>query len=430
MAKHNLFLGTAAGSVGDLTMYRRDGIQISRVRVREVANPRTTGQNTQRVFFAPVARFYAPLSTVLETSFEGLSRSQSYSKFLSENIRNAKTNGWYVPKGMTFMPMPYTLSRGTLRNFVTVYEDNPETQFTLVTASGRAGNATPLSWGHFSENLVKAGYNENDQVTFIVIVEDGLGGYYPTYYRRNINTADDTLLADIDFGGSFNVVMGPTGGCALGSESKPAVAASVIISRFENGKWRRSTQNLVCNPDIIDYITSLTTQQNAIASYGSSTGVRLSDVYLNNGGADGSTNRYPVVVTLANSNETRTVYPQSIGSVFVTNPDTSAPVQYLSFDGVDTSTGEVIPNILVTIGSVAAAGGGQSTYYAIGVQPGSAQGPTTYNPLAIAMDRLRQINVADADQTVPDPTNGERNIYQWLIAFGIPASAFVLPSNP
>ena len=49
MAKGNLILGTASRSIGDVTMYRRNGQQVSRARVRNIGNPRTEGQAKQRM---------------------------------------------------------------------------------------------------------------------------------------------------------------------------------------------------------------------------------------------------------------------------------------------------------------------------------------------------------------------------------------------
>ena len=69
MAKGNLFLGTAARSVGDVVMYRREGSQVSRVRVRKIANPKTDAQCAQRAYMSAVVRFYQPLADILERSF-------------------------------------------------------------------------------------------------------------------------------------------------------------------------------------------------------------------------------------------------------------------------------------------------------------------------------------------------------------------------
>lgn len=114
MAKGNLLLGTAKNSVGDVVMYRREGAQITRVRVRNVKNPKTDAQSFQRAIMAPIAKFYSPLSVVLERSFEGLSKAKSHNKFNQVNAGLARAGKWALPKGTGFFPMPYQLSKGTL----------------------------------------------------------------------------------------------------------------------------------------------------------------------------------------------------------------------------------------------------------------------------------------------------------------------------
>ena len=79
MAIGNLFLGAAKKTIGDIVLYRRNGVQQSRVRVRHIANPKTEAQALQRNYMAPVTKFYAPLAGVLEKSWEGLNRSESLS---------------------------------------------------------------------------------------------------------------------------------------------------------------------------------------------------------------------------------------------------------------------------------------------------------------------------------------------------------------
>ena len=62
MAKGNLLLGTAARSIGDVVMYRREGTQVSRIRIRQIKNPKTKAQCAQRAYMSAVVRFYQPLA--------------------------------------------------------------------------------------------------------------------------------------------------------------------------------------------------------------------------------------------------------------------------------------------------------------------------------------------------------------------------------
>lgn len=87
MAKYNLFLGTATGSVGDVTMYVSGGKQVSRVRRRVIANPRSTIQIAQRVIVKTCAAAYSVMKPLVSQSFQGCSgRAANQSRFLRLNV--------------------------------------------------------------------------------------------------------------------------------------------------------------------------------------------------------------------------------------------------------------------------------------------------------------------------------------------------------
>lgn len=71
MAKGNLFLGFARGSVGDVTFYRSEGEQVSRARNRHPYNPRTARQAIQRAVSSSVARIYSAGQVLFNHSFQG-----------------------------------------------------------------------------------------------------------------------------------------------------------------------------------------------------------------------------------------------------------------------------------------------------------------------------------------------------------------------
>lgn len=275
MAKHNLFLGTGKGSVGDVTVYRRSGSQVTRVRVRDVANPRTTSQSTQRNFLAPVAKFYAPLAVVLEKSYEGLSKSASYSAFLKKNIEKARQEGYYLDKGTPFFPLPYQVSRGTIAPIAYTIDD--ESTLTINTSSANAGENIATLSKHF----ISLGYQAGDQVTFIVVADDGNGNYFPQYGRFVIepeNTATiASVFADLKISAAESQV-------TFASRQFETVAGCCIISRFENGVWRRSTQTMVVEESILLNIMSESARKAAIASYGNNVASSDGNVYLDGAG--------------------------------------------------------------------------------------------------------------------------------------------------
>lgn len=278
MAKHNLFLGTGSGSVGDVVVMRREGVQVQRVRVRKIANPKTYGQAEQRNFLAPVAKFFAPLAGALEKGWEGLNKSKSYIAFLKKNIDMARTEGYWLDKGTPFFPLPYYLTMGTLPPiFVEVNTDD-----NIIALDG-------LDWTDDTvANLSNAMANyaqdvlSGDQITLIAVVKNG-ESYVPIWERFFIDfsnsAATSTILKQFK---RPNVGSGESAfGFEVAHPQDGLVACAVIHSRWSNGKWRRSPQRLIVSEEISELITSNESKASAIASYRDSSGANPSDVYLN-----------------------------------------------------------------------------------------------------------------------------------------------------
>lgn len=264
MAKGNLLLGTAGNSVGDVVMYRREGAQVSRVRVRKVKNPKTAAQSMQRAFFAPVAKFYSPFSIVLERSYEGLSKSKSYSKFLKTNVDLARSNGWLLPKGTGFFPLPYKLSSGSLP--VVSYNIN-QNDGILTTIAAPSG-AEPFNIGAYSQCFINAGYKNGDIVTIIGVIGDYTDitkPFTPVSSQFIIDATSTAAVADVLGAINMNVANNKIKFTALNGSM---IAGAVIVARYQNDVWRRSTQSLVIHSDIMSAVAAADFKAAAIASYG------------------------------------------------------------------------------------------------------------------------------------------------------------------
>lgn len=131
MAKGNLFLGVARGSVGDVTFYSKNGGQVSRVRRRSIKNPSTQAQLVQRAVLATIAKAYAAGSIIFDHSFEGVPTGEkSQARFMSRNLdllrsyvegdlRNNRGDGQCLAavvarKGSFPVPNGYLVSEGSL----------------------------------------------------------------------------------------------------------------------------------------------------------------------------------------------------------------------------------------------------------------------------------------------------------------------------
>ena len=277
MAIGNLFLGAAKKTIGDIVLYRRNGVQQSRVRVRHIANPKTEAQALQRNYMAPVTKFYAPLAGVLEKSWEGLNRSESLSAFLKANFTLARQRGWYVEKGAEFLALPYQVSKGILAPLTYSYN-----ALTLASTPGDIQVST------ISSILVNMGYQLGDQLTFIGIVQDETKGDIRPVWARFLLSDSDTseIFADINGVVTFQAA---EDSLAIAGVEEDLIACAFIVSRWDGSKWLRSTQFVKCDADYLQEFTTLEARAAAIASYQGGASVVSSDVYLNGGaGSRGS----------------------------------------------------------------------------------------------------------------------------------------------
>lgn len=67
-----MLLGLARKKLGDVVFYRSEGQQRSRVRVREIRNPRTAKQSVQRMILATAAKMAAAYEPIVNHSWEGV----------------------------------------------------------------------------------------------------------------------------------------------------------------------------------------------------------------------------------------------------------------------------------------------------------------------------------------------------------------------
>lgn len=269
--KGNPILGTGSGSIGDVTIMRRNGSQVTRVRLRKIKNPKSQGQAEQRMYMAPILKFYSPLAGVLETSFEGLNKADSYAKFISVNANLARANGWAVKKGAGFTPLPYQVAGGTLPSIKLNEDDNQHVlSFSLPTIGQGSTTIADISAPLVSDY----GLQEGDQITIIQVSHEE--EMTPSVKRFFIDmTSQDELSGyGLSVTNAGTVVVG-------GPET---AAATIIVSRWDVNalKWARSNAFMKC---LAGYMSDYTGDENlkaAIASYMKSAGqTPVSDVYLN-----------------------------------------------------------------------------------------------------------------------------------------------------
>lgn len=286
MAKGNIILGTAIGSIGDITVSRRNGKQVQRIRVREIANPRTEGQAAQRMRLAAVTRFYSPLSVCLQKSFEGKNKSASVDKFLSLNLRKAAAQNFAVPRNAGFAPIPAQISAGTLPSPVVSYDTDNDAGFLMAIKATEA----PTTLGALSQAIIdKYGLSNGDQVTLVAVRAVDLPSgsldaatYAVEYHRFWLNTASTAELPT--FG---TITLSATADAMkIDEEDDALVSIGVVFSRWENKKWRRSTSSMVLPPNVLEWYAGEEAYNEFISEWmnAGAAAAPASDVYLDGSG--------------------------------------------------------------------------------------------------------------------------------------------------
>lgn len=171
MAKGNLFLGDARGSVGDVTFYRKNGEQISRQRIRTIANPSTNGQLLQRAITATIAQAYKAGSVIIDHAFQDKEfgqKSQAYFQKLNFRLLRdvaaaelendtpaASGQAAFVVRSAAYpTPWMYQVSEGKLQQNLFTIAEQSGNQFLLEASLAAVGSATTLGEYCAANNLV------------------------------------------------------------------------------------------------------------------------------------------------------------------------------------------------------------------------------------------------------------------------------------
>lgn len=238
MAKGNLFLGTATGKLGDVVMYRRNGEQMSRPRIRHPRNPNTLAQQISRAVAASIQRLYSVGYAIYDHSFEGRKvGAGNQLDFLRANMRilrrkviadiNAGLTD-YECAGRVSAPglsvaCPFVgmqISAGSLT----------QTVFTFKADDGFEMPEPLSSSGTISENCgeyaARIGLVPGDIYTFVAMGSDPLQGTELAYYGDSETFSETAAVFQTLFSfAQLRVVEGVT-------ELEDVLTASTPLSKF------------------------------------------------------------------------------------------------------------------------------------------------------------------------------------------------------
>lgn len=200
MAKFNPILGTASGKLGDIVLYRANGAQLSRVRVRSVKNPKTQAQALQRMVFATASAARTALGAIIDHSFQSVKYGQkSVQYFMKRATDDLRVNALacleltpteqvklanFNVKGVSAMAINSLLiSQGSLRPYeiVRIGADVPAVSTNPIPVVGESGSGVPQIYlGDFIRGM---GLKPGQQCTLVRVRvlddQSPLAGEYP-----------------------------------------------------------------------------------------------------------------------------------------------------------------------------------------------------------------------------------------------------------
>lgn len=265
MSKGNLFMGNASGKLADVVLYRNAGAQVARLRVRNPKNPRTEQQLIQRVIQSTAAKAYSVLQAICNHAFEGKqSRTANQSEFMRLNVARDRYRVSVAPMGWRALSNfnSRDLIEPLANNYIVASGSLPEMQFSSDGDEFIIGAGSGLTADDTYQQVCdKLGLKRGDQVTVFnlkvgdngvmsnlnparIILEPSEGDMTTKFLgdKGEINKANEKNSGDF----TVNIAEGTL---AI-SFNKSGNAGSVIVSRYADGKWLRSTARMHVAKDI------------------------------------------------------------------------------------------------------------------------------------------------------------------------------------
>ena len=282
-------MGNASGKLADVVLYRNAGAQVARLRVRKPRNPRTESQLIQRVIQSTAAKAYSVLQAICNHAFEGKSsKTENQSEFMRLNVAadryrvNVAPMGW---RSLTFFNSR-DMVEPLVNNYIVSSGSLPEMQFSSDGFDFTIGAGSSLTADDTYQQVCdKLGLKRGDQITVLNLKVDDNAVMSSLDAIRFILEPSDGDMSTKFLGtagainkpnekneGKFTVNIGE-GTMTIGMPSNGS-AGTIIISRYENGKWLRTTSRL----HVAKVLGSIATLGAAVDSWKSAVS---SDKYLN-----------------------------------------------------------------------------------------------------------------------------------------------------
>ena len=303
MAKSKSFFGLRTGSTKSLTFQVLRGEQITKDRVYRVSNPRSEAQMTQRALIPIVAAARSQLKGLVDHSFEGVAYGEpSLREFSAQNLRaGALDVTSYSPNGISNAGFANLLvSKGSINGGFQVQNTSvTDTRYETLgkfpkfafPAANAGDDATTLFnyLAEFGESNNVPIFKPGTQLTFLTIydadiakvntgtgvTEASLSGFVIDRFMIPIADSSQPQLGDVngdwkikenitDNAASASIVNGNGDTISFGfmgsgadkqklfvtvspkitEDGQNNCGGALILSRYENGTWKRSTARI------------------------------------------------------------------------------------------------------------------------------------------------------------------------------------------
>lgn len=286
MAQSKSFFGLRRGSTKTLTFSVYNGKQVTKDRVTDVKNPRSSMQMKQRAIMATALHGYSALKEICDHSFEGVTYGQkSMNYFIAENARMIRAAAPNVNlssfKGNS-VPNKYIISKGTIPSVDANY--NAVKSGFMINVDGTFADETSIATlGDVLNGL--GATNVGDYITFVFLC--GNANSNASVYWLRLHRTPDSELVNVDYNtdiisslsgeqGAFQTSIDnfSVGDFVLkfevaankgtiiaqvpGFESSPK-SFGIIVSRKNDTGWLRSTSIMAMSSDAYNYNEALAT---------------------------------------------------------------------------------------------------------------------------------------------------------------------------
>lgn len=279
MAQSKSFFGLRRGSTKSLTFSVYNGKQVTKDRVTEVKNPRSSMQMTQRAIMATAIHAYSAMSEICDHSFESLAYGQkSMNYFVAQNARMIRSSAPKVNLSLfkgNSVSNAYIISKGSLPSI-------------FVRKAGEVGFIVPMNLGAnftFGKLMAAMGATMIGDMVTIVNLVDNVGGNASLYWMRlklteensKISfTASETpkILTSLTEGKDFEtnidnfssedfnlsyISVSEDIGLYMKASDETVQSLGVILSRKTDTGWLRSSSTMVNYSSEFNYAEALTT---------------------------------------------------------------------------------------------------------------------------------------------------------------------------